>query len=131
MITYTIEQQIESDTEKYANYYLNVYQSPITENSILAERDKEAKRIQQSFVTSIKQSSINNNEIGVYMTQSTFESYMDTKSPQERKQYVDEQIALGNPKYKDRNTWLKENADKIRISKLEAQVNEILAKLPK
>jgi|TARA_A200000159_G_scaffold124230_1_gene119101 hypothetical protein len=56
---------------------------------------------------------------------------MDTKSPEERKQYVDEQIALGNPKYKDRNTWLKENADKIRISKLEAQVNEILAKLPK
>ena len=65
------------------------------------------------------------------MTQSTFESYMDTKSPEERKQYVDEQIALGNPKYKDRNTWLKENTDKIRISKLEAQVNEILAKLPK
>jgi len=61
MITYTIEQQIESDTEKYANYYLNVYQSPITKNSILAERDKEAKRIQQSFVTSIKQSLINNN----------------------------------------------------------------------
>ena len=65
------------------------------------------------------------------MTQGTFESYMDTKSPEERKQYVDEQIALGNPKYKDRNTWLKENTDKIRISKLEAQVNEILAKLPK
>jgi len=64
------------------------------------------------------------------MTQGTFESYMDTKSPEERKQYVDEQIALGNPKYKDRNTWLKENADKIRISKLEAQVNEILAKSP-
>jgi hypothetical protein len=61
MITYTIEQQIESDTEKYPNYYLNVYQSPITENSTLAERDKEAKRIQQSFVTSIKQSLINNN----------------------------------------------------------------------
>ena len=65
------------------------------------------------------------------MTQGTFQSYMDTKSPEERKQYVDKQIALGNPKYKDRNTWLKENADKIRISKLEAQVNEILAKLPK
>ena len=61
MITYNIEQQIESDTEKYPNYYLNVYQSPITENSVLAERDKEAKRIQQSFVTSIKQSLINNN----------------------------------------------------------------------
>ena len=65
------------------------------------------------------------------MTQGTFESYMDTKSPEERKQYIDEQVALGNPKYTERNTWLKENADKIRISKLEAQVNEILAKLPK
>ena len=44
---------------------------------------------------------------------------------------IEEQVALGNPKYQPRNTWLKENADKIRISKLEAQVNEILAKLPK
>ena len=65
------------------------------------------------------------------MTQETFQSYMETKSPEERKQYIDEQVAQGNPKYTERNTWLKENADKIRISKLEAQVNEILAKLPK
>jgi len=65
------------------------------------------------------------------MTQETFQSYMDTKSPEERKQYIDKQVAQGNPKYTERNTWLKENADKIRISKLEAQVNEILAKLPK
>jgi hypothetical protein len=70
------------------------------------------------------------------MTQGTFQSFTDPnssnyKSPEERKQYIDEQVALGNPKYTERNTWLKENADKIRISKLEAQVNEILAKLPK
>jgi recombinational DNA repair ATPase RecF len=70
------------------------------------------------------------------MTQGTFQSFTDPnssnyKSPEERKQYIDEQIAQGNPKYTERNTWLKENADKIRISKLEAQVNEILAKLPK
>nr|BAR18176.1 hypothetical protein [uncultured Mediterranean phage uvMED] len=65
------------------------------------------------------------------MTQQTFQSYMETKSPEERRKYVEEQIALGNPKYKDRATWTKENADKIRITKLEAQVNEILAKLPK
>jgi recombinational DNA repair ATPase RecF len=70
------------------------------------------------------------------MTQGTFQSFTDPnssnyKSPEKRKQYIDEQIAQGNPKYTERNTWLKENADKIRISKLEAQVNEILAKLPK
>nr|BAR18430.1 hypothetical protein [uncultured Mediterranean phage uvMED] len=70
------------------------------------------------------------------MTQGTFQSFTDPnspnyKSPEERKQYIDEQVAQGNPKYTERNTWLKENADKIRISKLEAQVNEILAKLPK
>ena len=70
------------------------------------------------------------------MTQGTFQSFTNPnsssyKSPEERKQYIDEQVALGNPKYTERNIWLKENADKIRISKLEAQVNEILAKLPK
>jgi len=70
------------------------------------------------------------------MTQGTFQSFTDPnssnyKSPEERKQYIDEQVAKGNPKYTDRNTWLIENADKIRISKLKAQVNEILAKLPK
>jgi len=65
------------------------------------------------------------------LEQQSFISYTESKSPEERRQYIEEQIALGNPKYKDRNTWLKENADKIRISKLEAQVNEILAKLPK
>ena len=65
------------------------------------------------------------------LEQKSFISYTESKSPEERRQYIEEQVALGNPKYKDRNTWLKENADKIRISKLEAQVNEILAKLPK
>tara|TARA_B110000238_G_C15852260_1_gene321559 strand:+ start:290 stop:496 length:207 start_codon:yes stop_codon:yes gene_type:complete len=65
------------------------------------------------------------------LEQQSFIPYTESKSPEERRQYIEEQIALGNPKYKDRNTWLKENADKIRISKLEAQVNEILAKLPK
>ena len=65
------------------------------------------------------------------LEQQSFIPYTESKSPEERRQYIEEQIALGNPKYKDRNTWLKENADKIRISKLESQVNEILAKLPK
>ena len=61
MITYEVMQRIEGDTEKHSNYELIQYEFPFPENSILIERDKEAKRIQQSFVTSIKQSLINNN----------------------------------------------------------------------
>jgi hypothetical protein len=61
MIPYNIEEQIEGHTDKHTNYQLINYELPFPENSILIERDKEAKRIQQSFVTSIKQSLINNN----------------------------------------------------------------------
>jgi hypothetical protein len=60
-IPYNIEEQIEGDTDKHTNYQLINYEFPFPENSILIERDKEVKRIQQSFVTSIKQSLINNN----------------------------------------------------------------------
>ena len=65
------------------------------------------------------------------LEQQSFIPYTESKSPEERRQYIEEQRALGNPKIVPRDTWLKENADKIRISKLEAKVNEILAKLPK
>jgi hypothetical protein len=61
MITYDILQVIEGDTDKHTNYKLNQYEFPFPENSVLIERDKEAKRIQRSFVTSIKQSLLNNN----------------------------------------------------------------------
>ena len=61
MITYNMEVQLEGDTDKCGNYITVQYEFPFPENSILIERDKEAKRIQQSFVTSIKQSLINNN----------------------------------------------------------------------
>ena len=61
MIPYNIEEQIEGDTDKHTNYQLINYEFPFPENSILIERDKEVKRIQQSIVTSIKQSLINNN----------------------------------------------------------------------
>ena len=65
------------------------------------------------------------------LEQQSFIPYTESKSPEERRQYIEEQVALGNPKYLPRNTWLKENSDKIRISKLEAQVNELLARFPK
>jgi hypothetical protein len=61
MLSYNIEEQIEGDIDKHSNYQLINYEFPFPENSVLIERDKEAKRIQQSFVTSIKQSLINNN----------------------------------------------------------------------
>jgi len=61
MITYEVMQKIEGDTEKHSNYELVQYEFFFPENSILAERDKEAKRIQQSFVNNVKQSLINNN----------------------------------------------------------------------
>ncbi len=62
MITYEVMQRIEGDTEKHSNYKLVQYEFPFSEDSILAERDKEAKRIQQSFVNNVKQSLINNNK---------------------------------------------------------------------
>ena len=61
MIPYDILQQVEGDTEKHSNYELIQYELPFPENSILIERDKEAKRVQQSFVNNVKQSLINNN----------------------------------------------------------------------
>jgi hypothetical protein len=61
MITYEMLRQVEGDTDKHTNYQLNQYEFPFPENSVLIERDKEAKRIQRSFVTSIKQSLLNNN----------------------------------------------------------------------
>ena len=61
MITYEMLRQVEGDTDKHSNYQLNQYEFPFPENSVLIERDKEAKRIQRSFVNSVKQSLINNN----------------------------------------------------------------------
>ena len=55
-------------------------------------------------------------------TQSTFVSYRESKSPEERRAYVDQQIALGNPKYKSRSTWIQENQATIRVGILEKEV---------
>ena len=64
MIPYNIELQIEGDTDSISNYYVNNLQFPFPEDPIIRARKLEANRfkiIQQSFVTSIKQSLINNN----------------------------------------------------------------------
>jgi hypothetical protein len=77
-----------------------------------------------------------NNKKGEKMTeQTTFVSFKDSKSPEEKRQYVKEQLALGNTKYKPTPIWYKENEYKIRFDKLEAKMNQmfiqILSKLPK
>ena len=51
--------------------------------------------------------------------QTSFVPFRESKSPEERRKYVDEQIALGNTKYKPRAKWLEENQDKIRLSIIE------------
>ena len=62
-------------------------------------------------------------------TQSTFVSYRESKSPEERRAYVDQQIALGNKKYKPRPYWIKENQATIRVGVLEKRVESLEAML--
>ena len=55
-------------------------------------------------------------------TQPSFVSYRESKSPEERRAYVDQQIALGNTKYKPSTTWIQENQATIRVGVLEKEV---------
>lgn len=59
MITYQMLQQVEGDKDKYANYYVNIYQSPSSENSVLAERSKEMNRILRKPIITIASDSNN------------------------------------------------------------------------
>nr|AKH47694.1 hypothetical protein [uncultured marine virus] len=62
MIPYNIELQLEGDTDRIGNYLMNNLQFPLPDDPVIKARELEANRIiQQSFVTSIKQSLINNN----------------------------------------------------------------------
>jgi hypothetical protein len=64
MIPYNIELQLEEDTDKIGNYLMNNLQFPLPDDPVIKARELECsrfKKIQQSFVTSIKQSLINNN----------------------------------------------------------------------
>jgi hypothetical protein len=64
MITYEMLQQVEEDTDKIGNYLMNNLQFPLPDDPVIKARELECsrfKKIQQSFVTSIKQSLINNN----------------------------------------------------------------------
>ena len=67
------------------------------------------------------------------MTQGTFQSYRETKGPEETNKWVEEQRALGNPKILSKAEWYEKNRVRLleeRIVRLEAKQNEILAKSP-
>ena len=64
MIPYNIELQLEGDTDRIGSYKAIHYEFPFPEDPIIKARELECsrfKRIQQSFVNSVKQSLINNN----------------------------------------------------------------------
>jgi len=58
-------------------------------------------------------------------TQTEFVSFQVSKTPEERRAYVDQQIALGNTKYKPRATWIQENQATIRVGILEKRVETL------
>jgi len=62
-------------------------------------------------------------------TQTEFVSFQVSKTPEERRAYVDQQIALGNTKYKPRATWIQENQATIRVGILEKRVETLEALL--
>jgi len=62
-------------------------------------------------------------------TQGEFVSFQVSKTPEERRAYVDQQIALGNTNYKPRATWIKENQATIRVGILEKRVETLEALL--
>ena len=62
-------------------------------------------------------------------TQGEFVSFQVSKTPEERRKYIDEQLALGNTKYKPRADWIKENQATIRVGVLEKRVATLEALL--
>ena len=58
-------------------------------------------------------------------TQGEFVSFQVSKTPEVRRAYVDQQIALGNTKYKPRATWIQENQATIRVGILEKRVETL------
>jgi len=64
MIPYEVLRQIEGDQDSYTNYYANVYQCPLAENSVLAERDKEMNRILNKPIITIASDSNNRQHKG-------------------------------------------------------------------
>ena len=66
----------------------------------------------------------------------TDKSYYETKTAEERRLWVEQQRASGNPDIKPRNQWINENIEKIKLQSIEEKLavqdekmNAILSKL--
>ena len=57
--------------------------------------------------------------------QQTFVPFSESKTPEQRAQWVEEQRALGNPKILPKGEWYKKNEVKIRMTNLEQSVDEL------
>ena len=53
------------------------------------------------------------------------------RTPEQKRAYVDEQIAKGNPKYMARDKWLEKNAVPIAIRNLEQKVDGLISMVSK
>ena len=60
----------------------------------------------------------------------TKQSYIN-RSPEEKRAYVDAQIAAGNKKYMPRDKWLEKNAVPIAIRNLEQKVDGLISMVSK
>ena len=61
----------------------------------------------------------------------TDKSYMKTKKPAERQQFVLDQIAAGNPKYIPFDKWIAANKEIVGINNLEKKVDVLTAMVMK
>ena len=125
MITYEVMQRIEGDTEKHSNYQLNQYEFPFPENSVLIERDKEMNRILNKpiIITTSNNNNCQQQEL-IMTTQPSFVPYTESKTAEERAEYV-----KANPhKYMPKAQYDLVKSLHSKIEALDSKMNEILAK---
>ena len=125
MITYDIELQLEGDTDKCGNYITVQYEFPFPENSVLIERDKEMNRILNKPIITIANDSNNCQQQELIMTtQPSFVPYAESKTAEERADYV-----RSNPhKYMPKAQYDLFKTLNNKIDTLDSKMNEILAK---
>ena len=125
MITYEVMQQLEGDTDKCGNYITVQYEFPFPENSVLIERDKEMNRILNKPIITIANDSNNCQQQELIMTtQPSFVPYAESKTAEERADYV-----RSNPhKYMPKAQYDLFKTLNNKIDALDSKMNEILAK---
>ena len=57
--------------------------------------------------------------------QQAFVPFSESKTPEERTKWVDEQRALGNPKILPKAEWFKQNGLRIEVSNLKKEVKSL------